>query len=306
MKLRRSKPSARQRPVRDIPATPLNKTLYRARRDEPSINTGRKVEREAPQAAHDRLQFWLQRFGLIILLIAGLASVVNVVSLSNQAKVLPLVAADSGAFLRDTKVYETAATKLLAESVWNKNKITVDTGHISRELLQQYPELASVSVTIPLLAHRPLVYIQPGEPALILLGANGAFVIDNTGKALLKGDDVKAIGQPDLPLVNDQSRLRLELNKQALPASTVSFIREVKLQLAAKQFTAAEMNLPAAASQLDVKIAGQPYYIKFNLQTDTARQQAGTFLATITQLQKQNVTPSQYVDVRVPGRAYYQ
>ena len=65
------------------------------------------------------------------------------------------------------------------------------------------------------------------------------------------------------------------------------------------------MTLPPAASELDVKIAGKPYFVKFNLQADDARRQAGTFLATQAQLQRKGITPAQYIDVRVEGRAYY-
>ena len=65
------------------------------------------------------------------------------------------------------------------------------------------------------------------------------------------------------------------------------------------------MVLPVGTSELDVKLTNQPYTVKFNLESGTARQQAGTFLATQAKLQSQNVTPGQYVDVRVGGRAYY-
>jgi hypothetical protein len=65
------------------------------------------------------------------------------------------------------------------------------------------------------------------------------------------------------------------------------------------------MTLPPATSELDVRVAGQPYFIKFNLQSGDARQQAGTFLATQSHLQSQNIVPSTYIDVRVDGRSYY-
>jgi hypothetical protein len=66
------------------------------------------------------------------------------------------------------------------------------------------------------------------------------------------------------------------------------------------------MSLPSNANELDIQIAGQPYEVKFNLHSDKAREQAGTYLATIASLQKQGITPSKYIDVRVDGRAYYQ
>jgi hypothetical protein len=205
-----------------------------------------------------------------------------------------------------SQVYETAASRLLAQSVWNRNKVTVDTGRLSRELQRQFPELAGVSVTIPLLAHRPLVYIEPSRPTLMLATAHGSFVVDDRGKALARANDSTGFQGLNLPVLTDQSGLKFELNHQALPAPHVSFIQTVAAQLAAKQITIASMTLPAAASQLDVQPVGQPYYIKFNLESNDPRGQAGTFLAAIAGLKRQNITPAKYVDVRVAGRAYYQ
>ncbi len=250
--------------------------------------------------------FWLQRFGLVVLLLAALLSAVNILSLSSSAKVVQLGNAQDTP-LHSRATYEAAASRLLAKSVWNRNKITVDTGGVGRQLLQQFPELSDVSVTLPLVAHRPLVYIQPAQAALILVGTGGAFIVSNTGKALVGGDSLAALPQTKLPVVTDQSGLKLQINRQALPAPAVGFIQEVIAQLAAKHFQVAGLTLPAATSELDVRLAGQPYLVKFNLHnSDSARQQAGTFLATIAQLQKQNQVPAQYVDVRVSGRAYYQ
>ena len=76
--------------------------------------------------------------------------------------------------------------------------------------------------------------------------------------------------------------------------------------MAAKHITITSMTLPPAADELDVHLTGVNYYIKFNLANDDARQQVGTFLATQAQLKSQGITPGQYIDVRVDGRAYYQ
>jgi cell division septal protein FtsQ len=250
--------------------------------------------------------FWLQRFGLVILLVAVVVSLANVLSLSVDAEILPLTSGASSSLLGDQAAYQAAADRLLGSSIWNRNKITIDTAKISRQMLAQFPELASASVTLPLLAHRPLIYVQTAEPALVLMASNGSFVLDDNGKALLPAGQLPSLGSLNLPQVTDQSGLHVELNHQVLTTSDVSFVQTVVAQLAAKHFTVSAMTLPAGASELDVHLSGQPYFIKFNLENDDPRQQAGTFLATQAQLQRQNVTPGQYIDVRLDGRAYYQ
>jgi hypothetical protein len=284
-------------------ASPGSQTFaYRSRRSEEEINTGRELSRETTATNHLG-RFLLKRFGLVVLLVALLISTVNVLSLSNNARVMPLTGNNANSFLHDQSDYEAAASKLLAGSIWNRNKITVNTSSINEDMLKQFPELSSVSVTLPLLSKRPIVYVQTAQPVLVLAAQNGSFIVDTTGKALLPANQLKSSNT--LPTVTDQSGLRVSLNHQALTSGNVSFIQTVLAQLAARHFTVESMTLPVGTSELDVKLAGQPYIIKFNLESGSARQQAGTFLATQSKLKSQNITPAQYVDVRVDGRAYY-
>lgn len=311
---RNKQPVGRQRvrpePVERPVATPLSYGSGRRRNlseqaeeaaEQAKASTSSKRSKKAKAAG----AYWLQRVGLVVLLIAVLASVINVLTLSSNPKIT-ILGEDGGSLLQPTDVYQKAATEYLADSALNKNKITIDASEVSRRMEAAFPELADVSVTVPLLAHRPVVYIEPTQPGLILQASNGIFLIDTRGKAVLKGGSIGDFGSQDTPVVTDMSGLEVARNKSALPAEDVSFIQEIQTQLAAKQFKITSITLPPAASQIDVALEGQPYIVKFNLQSDTARQQAGTFLATINRLQQDKVTPAQYVDVRVNGRAYYQ
>lgn len=312
MRLRRSRKGRTSTGRRRRQAAPDNGSpaAYRSRRADDALGLGRQAPRDPAAAAQaaspsDSLsRFVLRRFGLIILLIALLISSVNVLSLSSNARVMSLNGSGNS-FLHDKSVYETAANQILAGSVWNRNKITVNTEAISQQMLAKFPELSSVSVTLPLFSKRPIVYIQTAQPALVLSTQSGAFVIDSTGKALLRADNVPNLAALKLPTVTDQSNLAISLNRPALSSDNVSFIQTVIAQLAARHFSVSAAVLPAGTSELDVRLAGQPYLVKFNLRSGDARQQAGTFLATQARLQSQHATPSQYIDVRVDGRAYY-
>jgi hypothetical protein len=291
----------------DAAPQPAASFSYHARRSDHELNTGRQVQREPVprQGRWPRGTFWLSRFGAVVLLLAMVISMLNILSLSGDAKVVPL-SKDSHLFLHGQADYSRAANGLLTESLLNRNKITLDSGKVSREMLRQFPELSSVSVTIPLLAHRPIIYIEASTPALVLAASNGSYILSSTGKALLPSGQLPTLSELNLPLVGDQSGVPVVVNQQALTSANVSFVQMVKTQLAAKGMATAAMTLPAAAGELDVQLAGQPYFVKFNLQSNTPREQVGTFLATVTALRKQNVTPAKYVDVRVEGRAYYQ
>ena len=308
MRLRRgsgARKAGRQR-LRHQDAPPQRSFSYSTRQAaEPAINLGRQMNRETLKPAARKLwRLSLQRFGLIILLAAVVLSVGNALSLSTDAQVLPLDSKEKSSFLHSQATYQAAAQKLLASSIWNRNKITVNSGQITRELQKQFPEIASASMTLPLVAHRPIIYIQPVEPAVALKASNGTFVLGDNGKALLAITDQFATTH-SLPAVTDQSGLTVQLDHQALTETDVSFIKMVIAQLNDKKYIVTSMTLPAASRELDVSLEGKPYQVKFNLQSGDARQQAGTFLATAADLESKNITPVQYVDVRVDGRAYY-
>jgi hypothetical protein len=313
MKLRRSKSDSsrlRQRPSRldeELPKPPS--FSYRSRRSEEELKLGRRERKNIIPSKLYSGRFWLQRSGLIVLLVAIVVSAVNILSLSTPARIVSVTDDNVSTFVLNKAAYQAAADHILAGSVWDHNKVTVDTGRISRQLLAQFPELAGVSVTIPLLTHHPIIYLQPAQAALVIQSSSsGSFVINSQGRVLLATthDSLLAGETANLPVVTDLSGLKLAPGRQVLPANTVSFVQTVAGQLAAKKYTITSMSLPPAASELDVTVAGQAYTIKFNLEDNDARQQVGTFLATIAELHSQNITPAQYIDVRVDGRAYYQ
>lgn len=270
-------------------------------------NTGRARPGQPGPGSTDA--WWVRlgrKTGALILTAAIFISVISVLALSPHAKIQTLATSKTaGALLRNQAEYQAAADKLLSGSLLNRNKITIDTGRISKQMTAQFPELASASVTIPLLGHRPTIYVEPAQASLVVAAGNGAYVVDQNGRALMPSADLPTAQK--LPQIVDQSGLSIHVGRRVLTPDDVVFVQTVLAELSAKRVGVSSMVLPAASRELDVYIAGQPYFVKFNLENNSdVRQQAGTYLATIAELQRQHVTPAHYIDVRVNGRAYYQ
>lgn len=279
---------------------------YSANRSEQEYNLGRGVPRDQDIRRRERVvRYWRQRLGMFLAGVVLIICVLYTLHLSGSPKVVSLAPASSGYFLQDDSVYQQAAAKLFTGSVFNSNKVTVNTVGIQTKLQQQFPELSDVSVTIPLMSHRPIVYFAPTTPSLILSTASGDFVLDNNGKALIRAEDVGDLSKLNLSTAKDQSGLHIRAGDIALASSEVAFIRTVVAELNAKGVQVDSLTLPASAYELDVKPTGAGYYVKFNMHADTARQQSGTYLAVRQRLASQGVTPSSYIDVRLDGRAYY-
>jgi hypothetical protein len=290
-----------------IDATRPRSFSYHANRVEQEYNLGRAEPREQDVRRREQLiKFWRQRLAVLLMGVLVLACVGYILHLSSDPQVIPLTSSSNDYFLQPTSVYDQAAHKALASSWLNGNKITLDTDSVKQNLQHQFPELSSVSITLPLMGHRPIIYIAPTAPGLVLNAQNGSYVLDTDGKALISADQVADIGKLQLPQVTDQSNLDIKLRTVALPASTVGFIPTVLAELQAKGVKAQSLSLPTAAYEFDLIPEGAGYYVKFNLHDyQHVREQVGTYLAVSQRLQSQGITPGAYIDVRLVGRAYY-
>lgn len=252
-----------------------------------------------------------QRTGTVLLGLVLAACVISLLQLDTKPRIVILNNAASYA-LHSPSVYQAAVTKTLRSSLANTNKVTVNSRQVVGDLKRQFPEIYDASLVLPLVGHRPTVYIELARPVVRLQTPSQTIVVDQTGRALASA----ALGERtqfssfNLPVVIDQSQLDLHVGDIVLPSNSVQFIREVTEQLAAKKVAIAKLTLPAGTQELDVYPAGVPYTVKFNLHDPTsARQQVGTYLAVRQQLGKQgsmHAEPKQYIDVRLTGRAYYQ
>jgi len=239
------------------------------------------------------LSFWL-------LLLVAVVCIIKALFLSNDPKIVVVgknsVTAD---YVQSVEVYEASARKLMSSSVTNRSKITVDLSGMSQKLQRQYPELQDVSMSVPLIGNRPIVYIQIAAPSLILQTPSGNFALSSSGVVLARLKAVPA----NIPLILDESGTVPHVGGHYLPSSTVGFARTVAYQLKAAHMTINTFVLPAGSPyELDVRLEGQNYLIRCNLEAD-ALTQSGAIVGMLQQLG--GSMPGSYLDVRVPGRVYY-
>jgi cell division septal protein FtsQ len=237
-------------------------------------------------------------------LVIGIVLTLFNLYLSDTPQVIPVSTTKSAIFLRNQQAYDAAAHAALDKAFWNGNKLTINTDRITADLRAQFPELAGVTVSVPFAGNRVRVYVEPATPQLLLSSNNTLYVVDTSGRALIAAAQVPRIEKLGLPVVNDQTGLPVEAGKAALPSTSVAFITEIVAQLKAKSITISSLTLPAGTSEMDVRISGVGYFVKFNLQGN-AREEAGAFLAVKKQLERDRITPQTYIDVRVEERAYY-
>lgn len=250
----------------------------------------RRVGRISPSS----VPFWL-------LVALAAVSAGKILWLSTNPKIIVLGKTPVSAnYLQSSTVYEDAAHRLLAGSITGHSKLTVNVGGTVAGMERDFPELQNVSMGIPLINSRPILYLQLAQPSLVLQSSHGNYALNSSGIVLARLQSIPA----QVPMVVDQSNAMPNPGKQFLPSSTVNFIQTVAYQLAAAKLTVSTFVLPAASPyEVDARLNGKPYVVRYNLQAD-ALTQSGVTVAAIQHLGNAT-TPGEYIDVRVPGRAYY-
>lgn len=205
--------------------------------------------------------------------------------------------------LRDRQQYQRAADDILSESLLHRTKLTIDIEGITKQLQQKFPELASVTVTLPFMGHRPIIEVTTSRPAAYIKSGNEQFILNSEGRAVLSVSDIpKSVGTLNIPTIIDTSGLSVKIGKAVLTGDDVKFITTIFTQFAAKGLAIENFELPAIPAELHLRVANEPV-IKCNLYTD-ARVIAGQYLAYRDSSAAQKTPAKEYVDVRVEGKVF--
>ncbi len=277
---------------------------YHNVRSDKEVGKGRDIKNPGMTNLKTTPKLLAEKFGLILLAIVVIVCLANVLYLSHRSIVILGGYNSNPIFKQNRLSVEQTADKLLSSSILNTNKLTANTRSIESALQQDYPLYSNISLTMPLIDRHPVIYLTPAQPALILTGASFDYLVNENGQTMLQGKS-SSFNYLKLPVVSYQAN-SVKLGGKVLTTDEVKFIQTVEYELALKGNKVSSMTLPQGSSELDVYITALPYFTKFNLNNNDARQQAGSLLATQAYLKGQNIVPSQYIDVRTDGRVYYQ
>lgn len=267
-------------------------------RSNPS-NRGDVERRNTKLEGGERLANGRKRRNLYILIVAltivllwlPLSTTPEIV-IQNQRKGLPST---------DVARYKLASEHILSESLTSHTKLTLNKTGFEQQLKKQFPEIGDVKVSYSLFSYHPTVSLALEPPAMVLSSKAGQYLISGNGIIIAP---LEKSTESDLPLVHDNALQQATPGKAVLPASYVRFVNDVLAQLKANNLQVGALSMPPGLAELDLAITGDNYAGQFNMEGNS-REQAGTFLAARNYLEKNHKLPKQYINVMVPGKAYY-
>ena len=200
--------------------------------------------------------------------------------------------------------YSEDATVFARTGVQSFSKFTLNRKKIADQLQSKYPEMIAVDVTTPLFARRAVIKVEIAKPAVVLTSGSSTYLVNDLGVVMFDTANTKNyIKKESLLQINDQSSTPVQAGKPALTSVQVVFITELKRQSEAKQLPITTASLNAGGGELHIKHSDLPYIVKYNLYED-ARKSFGTFIATKEKGEQTRQKPAEYIDVRIPERAY--
>ncbi|MDZ7744214.1 MAG: hypothetical protein U5K77_00425 [Candidatus Saccharibacteria bacterium] len=276
-------------------------SYYANRRYDVRDSTARR--RGEPNSKTD-VTGWHKLPGFIAILII-IGCIFYILSLDISPRIVTVEQPDESlSILQSEEIYQEAARDALKANVLHRFKLTIDTRSIERSLLQQFPELDQIAITVPVASRRPVIEIRAKTPAFVLTSDVNAVVVDTRGRVIVDVADVEHDVQSMVPQIIDEVGLTPKVGDWILPSDTVAFIKSTKLLLESANIKVEQLVLPVIANELHVWPQGEGYYLKFNTAND-AREQVGAYIATKKDLNAKGVQPGEYIDVRVEGRVFY-
>ncbi|HUC87348.1 MAG TPA: FtsQ-type POTRA domain-containing protein [Candidatus Saccharimonadales bacterium] len=187
----------------------------------------------------------------------------------------------------------------LRKQWFGHNVLLVNTGSLASYLEQS--DLSIKQATIQRkLPHTLVVTIQERQPALNWKTEGIVYLLDSNATVI--GPTIGSYAK--LPTVTDSSNLPVKVGNRVAPTQFVSFCVSLVALLPSTGYAIQQMTVPVSTSEVYVTTTSG-----LTLKFDTTRSAAGEVTdlkAVQAELQAAGKTPTQYIDLRIPNKAYYQ
>ncbi len=238
---------------------------------------------------------WFLLLGMIILFGSGL----YMLTLSATPRVVV-----EGTKYRSSADYQKLVGAELKKNILNLTKPTLQRSQLSDELAKLIPEAKTISVSSQFLGRHPNIIITTDEPSAVLTQTNDQdLLISQRGRLLLSKE--QSTNTTDLTIISNQSGVTGKAGEQFFRPddmkALLSLMQQVKLDNSKASFIL--KTEPREITMLEQSRGA--YEVKFLL-GDTMLQQYGSLRAVQKKLQTLKQTPSQYIDVRLSNKVFYQ
>lgn len=189
--------------------------------------------------------------------------------------------------------------KILDSSLFGRNTIFLSTDKLAKQLMDQDKQLGGVKIGRDFV-NGLIVTITEETPSLGWQSGSSVFVLSSDGRAI--GLVEKA--DSNMPIVVDSANIPVNIGQKVVPTEFIDFVQIITQGLRAQKIDFVQLSVPAeSVGELYVQTK-VGYKIKFDTARDGAAQ-LNDLKAVLASLSSQKKTPTEYIDLRIEGRAFY-
>jgi len=183
-----------------------------------------------------------------------------------------------------------------------------DSNAVKQDFLDMYPEVEWVSLK----THTPFsstlkADIRFRSPVFTWKDASGVRqYVDQNGVLFSKNMDSN-INTESLIQIEDKSGVVLKAGSPVLTNNLIAFVGQLHTvvpQIFGNDVKISNVIIPKSTREVQLKVSGKPYVIKFNSFRDIEGQ-VGELKGLLKYLDSQKIVPQQYIDLRVEHKAFY-
>jgi len=262
--------------------TPLEQT---------SVKSGSSIAKQPRQIRWWRLILKLSPYILLIGIIVGVVFFSSIFRIDKVYVQGPNTELSKG--LNDE------VTKYLKSSLAGKNWLFLDTNSLKGRLQKTFTgqEAIMVEKQFP---NKLIVKTDEQKSAIVWKTGSKKYIVSINGRVM---SELQGENNTGLAVLTDSSSLPVDVGNKILSRDFVSFAIKVCDYVKAKSLGPEQIYITETTKELLVKTTAG-YEIKFNTE-ETPDAQLRSLQATLDLLASQNKQATQYIDLRVPGRAFY-
>lgn len=208
---------------------------------------------------------------------------------------------------RDPVIYKKVSTDILKKNLLGRSKLFFRSSEFEEKMRQEFPEIDKIEAIVPLGGRNLTVAMHLSSPLAIAYSGNQNGILDSAGVLVT----ASIPDQQDLlkvrfatPQQNFQVGSRILTSNEVEQLNLLSYeLSMMPLGIDKKPLEIAEALFSIDDGQIEVKLKNKPYFLKLSTYSD-AREQVGAVKAILQKLDREGLTPTNYVDVRVPGRVF--
>lgn len=262
--------------------TPLEQT---------SVKSGSSIAKQPRQIRWWRLILKLSPYILLIGIIVGVVFFSSIFRIDKVYVQGPNTELSKG--LNDE------VTKYLKSSLAGKNWLFLDTNSLKGRLQKTFTgqEAIMVEKQFP---NKLIVKTDEQKSAIVWKTGSKKYIVSINGRVM---SELQGENNTGLAVLTDSSSLPVDVGNKILSRDFVNFAIKVGDYVKAKSLGPEQIYITETTKELLVKTTAG-YEIKFNTE-ETPDAQLRSLQATLDLLASQNKQATQYIDLRVPGRAFY-